>query len=206
MAVLRMERSRRGWSPLTSMIYRPKPEGEDVEKEIEKQGELKDGSDRANVADIVATPSPGSTPHDVPPIPALEARGKLASFNAKVESLVGLEARGIKRVQPNEQRHGGIQATVQMFALWFSINLSATNIVTGLLGPLLFGLGWKDSVYIVILANALASCAPAYTSTFGPLSGSRTMVRVQALPDRGCQIDLYARSSDVFIWAIGLRG
>ena len=64
-----------------------------------------------------------------------------------------------------------------MIALWFSINLLATNIVTGLLGPLLFGLGGTDCVWIVILANIVASLGPAYISGFGPLSGNRTMAR-----------------------------
>lgn len=63
--------------------------------------------------------------------------------------------------------------------LWFSINLVANNIIAGLLGPLVFQLGWVDSVCIVIFAIALSSCGAAYTSTFGPESGNRTMVRAR---------------------------
>ena len=114
--------------------------------------------------------------HSGPPV--LESR--LIHWNAKVEGLARLEARGITRVLPEERHAGGKQGYLQMFALWFSINLVAANIVTGLLGPLVFQLGWVDSVCIVIFANALSACGAAYTSTFGPESGNRTMVRMRA--------------------------
>ena len=114
------------------------------------------------------------------PTPVL-LEGKFAKWNAKVEGLAGLEARGITRVLPEEQHGGGSHGYLQMLTLWFSINLVATNIITGLLGPLIFQLGWVDCVCIVIFANALSSCGPAYTSTFGPESGNRTMVRVREL-------------------------
>ena len=66
-----------------------------------------------------------------------------------------------------------------MFLLWFSINLVSLNIITGLLGPLLFELGWVDSVCIVVFATMISACGTAYTSTFGPLSGCRTMVSAE---------------------------
>lgn len=120
-----------------------------------------------------------SNHHDIPPTPRLN--GRLANWNAKVEALAGLEARGITRVLPEEKHTAGRRGYLQMFALWFSINLVATNIITGLLGPLVFQLGWVDCVCIVIFANALSSCGPSYTSTFGPESGNRTMVRASRM-------------------------
>ena len=103
-------------------------------------------------------------------------KGKLSEWNEKVEGLAGLEARGITRVLPEEKHGGGPRGHMQMFLLWFSINLVANNIITGFFGPLVFGLGWTDSICIVIFASALGSCGPAYTATFGPESGNRTMV------------------------------
>ena len=117
--------------------------------------------------------------HGIPSGPLVLER-RLAHWNAKVEGLAGLEARGIRRVLPEERHTGGKSGYLQMFALWFSINLVAANIVTGLLGPLVFQLGWVDCVCIVIFANALSSCGASYTSTFGPESGNRTMVRMRA--------------------------
>ena len=149
------------------------------ENDIEKRGELKH-------ADVAVTStgshSPTSTSiehapgeHKIPPTPIL-LKGPLGRWNAKIESLAGLEARGVTRVLPEEKHAGGKKGYVQMFFLWFSINLTATNIITGLLGPLIFALGWKDCICIVVFAQALTACGPSYTSTFGPESGNRTMV------------------------------
>lgn len=103
-------------------------------------------------------------------------KDRLAYWNAKVESISGLESRGISRVLPAEKNAGGTQDYLQMFALWFSIDLVAYNLVTGFLGVLVFSLGWVDCIVIVIFADAVAACGAAYVSTFGPESGNRTMV------------------------------
>ena len=148
--------------------------GNDVEKGIESKSVEITGSDD----DAANTPRLASVNHyDARPAQLL--KGKLARWNERVESLAGLEARGITRVLPEEKHVGGLRSYVQMIALWFSMNMAATNIITGLLGPLVFGLGWKDSVCIALFATGLSACGPSYTSTFGPVSGNRTMVRVR---------------------------
>ena len=116
------------------------------------------------------------TASTVPPTPVL-IKGRLAKWNARVERLSGLEARGITRVLPEEKHDLKTMGYVQMFSLWFGMNIVVANIVVGLLGPLLFQLGWRDSVCIVIFANALSSAAPSYLATFSAESGNRTMVR-----------------------------
>ena len=154
------------------------------EHDVEKRGELQEisinvstiGGD--NGGDTVKHSLNSSDRHDIPPTHVL--KGRLARWNAKVEGLAGLEARGITRVLPEEKHGGGLKGYLQMFALWFSINLVAVNLVVGFLGPLVFSLGWVDCVCIVIFANALSSCGPSYTATFGPQSGNRTMVRLCA--------------------------
>ena len=121
------------------------------------------------------SPSLDGVLYNSDPTPVL-FKGKLGEWNDKVEGLAGLEARGITRVLPEEKHGRGSRGHMQMFLLWFSINLVANNIITGFFGPLVFGLGWTDSICIVIFACALGSCGPAYTATFGPESGNRTMV------------------------------
>ena len=162
--------------------------------DVEKRGGLKSivcditsnsGSDALPEATNISSPFGLSDEHNIPPPPPpppppLRFKGKLAYWNAKVEGLAGLEARGIRRVLTEEKRDGGRSDYLQMFALWFSMNLAATSIIAGLLGPLVFQLGWVDCVCIVIFANALSSCGPSYSATFGPQSGNRTMVRVRA--------------------------
>lgn len=105
-------------------------------------------------------------------------KGRFARWNDKIEGLAGLEARGITRVLPEEKHAAGIRQYVQMLLLWFSINLFSASIITGLLGRLLFSLGWKDAVCIAIFALGLGASGAAYISTFGPESGNRTMVCV----------------------------
>ena len=153
------------------------------ENDPERGGELKTPTEinvnPYNDSDIDAPDSSfnHSKECDIPPTPQF-LKDKLARWNAKVEGLGGLEARGIMRVLHEEKHNGGVRGYVQMAVLWFSINMCANNIITGLLGPLVFQLGWVDSICIVIFATGLSACAPAYTSTFGPESGNRTMVRI----------------------------
>lgn len=158
------------------------------ENDVERHGELKATNvDVAteNDGDIVpdgtntAAPRSSNPQYENLSISFLLTR-KVISWNAKVESLAGLEARGITRVRPEEKHEAGRNDYLQMFVLWFSINLVATNIITGLLGPLVFELGWVDCVCIVIFANAISAGAVSYISTFGPESGNRTMVRMRA--------------------------
>ncbi|KAL8695479.1 MAG: hypothetical protein Q9218_000057 [Villophora microphyllina] len=147
----------------------------DLEKQVIDSTKTTDVKISASPALVNDAPLDSNRQHDIPPDPVLFT-GKLAEWNAKVEGLAGLEARGIVRVLPEEKHGGGSHGYLQMFLLWFSMNLCANNIITGLFGPLIFALGWKDSICIVIFANALGSCGPAYTSTFGPESGNRTMI------------------------------
>lgn len=147
----------------------------DVEK-LETHGELKGDINVTTHTDSdLSHNAPDFHSSNIPPTPVL-LKGKLARGNAKVEGLAGLEARGITRVLPEEKHGGGIREYMQMAILWFSLNLAATNIITGLLGPLVFSLVWVDSVCIVIFATGLSACGASYTSTFGPESGNRTMV------------------------------
>ncbi|TGO92055.1 hypothetical protein BPOR_0011g00050 [Botrytis porri] len=101
----------------------------------------------------------------------------LSYWSVKLEQIWGLEARGITRVADNEKHvPRPLHDYFHMFSLWFSINLQAMNIIVGLLGPLVYGLGWVDCICIVIFANALASTSIAYMATYGPESGNRTQI------------------------------
>jgi hypothetical protein len=79
-------------------------------------------------------------------------KSRLKKFNAKVESLAGLEARGISRVLPEEKHSGGAAGYIQMFALWFGMEISVINLVLGFLGPQVFALGWVDCMCITVRA------------------------------------------------------
>lgn len=107
------------------------------------------------------------------PIPFLS---KFRTWNHRIENLTGLEARGIKRVYPEERHAASVSADAQMAMMWFSANISANNLAVGLLGPLLFGLGFVDSAMCAFGGILIGAAATAYMSIWGAQSGNRTMV------------------------------
>ena len=109
----------------------------------------------------------------VSPIPV---SGRLARWNNRIEGLAGLEARGIARVPPEERQQGSFLGYSQMFMLWFSSNVTANNLAVGLLGPMVFELGYIDGVMMATFGSLLGSAFVAYMSIWGPQSGNRTMV------------------------------
>jgi hypothetical protein len=88
-----------------------------------------------------------------------------------------LEARGIKRVGDDERLKLGWKAYLQIFVLWFSINLAANNITLGMLGPQVFELSFLDSALTGVLGCFAGSIPAAWIATWGPISGNRAMVR-----------------------------
>jgi len=87
-----------------------------------------------------------------------------------------LEARGIQRVEPDERHDLRNLGHMQIAILWFSINLAANNITLGMLGPAVFELNFRDSSLLAVFGMLLGCLPTAYTATFGPLSGNRTMI------------------------------
>ena len=155
------------------------------EHDVEKRGELNDKDADIHVSSFIGSSSDENTtrasdasslgPHDIPPTPVL-LRGRLKRWNDKIEGLAGLEARGITRVLPEEKHDISAIGYVQMCVLWFSINICVNNLAVGFLGPLVFSLGWVDSVLLTVFGCALGAVGTAYTSTFGAESGNRTLV------------------------------
>src|ERR1700733_14331095 len=97
-------------------------------------------------------------------------------LNARVVSISFLEERGIQRVPEDARYSPSTMGLVQMSLLWFSINLTANNVAVGLLGPLVYGLGFVDSALCAVFGGMLGGAGAAYMSTYGPQSGNRTMV------------------------------
>lgn len=105
------------------------------------------------------------------PVPSIFHR-----INARIEGLSGFEARGITRVAPNERHKSSYSNDLQVFLLWLSANVSLNNLGVGMLGPLLFGLGFVDCAICAVVGAFIGSLSTAYVATLGPKSGNRTMV------------------------------
>lgn len=115
--------------------------------------------------------APSAAPHVIHlPVPT-----KFQKFNARIEGLAGLEARGIVRVLPEERQAPSNLGYAQMAMVWFGANVVANNLAVGLLGPLLFELGFVDSAMMATFGSFLGSIPTAYMSIWGPQSGNRTM-------------------------------
>ncbi|KAI4117693.1 MAG: hypothetical protein LQ345_002117 [Seirophora villosa] len=133
--------------------------------DVEKTAGTVDISSRSTSAEKVSEPVP---PIHIPP--------KLARWNQRIENLSGLEARGITRVLPEERHAASVLGYVQMALLWFSANITANNLAVGMLGPLLFELGFLDSAMCSVFGIFVGSAATAYMSIWGAQSGNRTMI------------------------------
>jgi hypothetical protein len=87
-----------------------------------------------------------------------------------------VETRGIERVPAEERIKPSAANYLQMVLIWFSANLSANNIAVGLLGPSVYQLSYLDSALCATFGSIVGCAATAFTSTWGPKSGNRTMV------------------------------
>jgi hypothetical protein len=87
-----------------------------------------------------------------------------------------LEARGIQRVEPDERQDLRLLGYSQVAIMWFSVNLAANNITLGMLGPVVFALGFLDACFLSVFGAFVGSLVVAYIATFGPKSGNRTMI------------------------------
>lgn len=106
-----------------------------------------------------------------------DPRNRLERLANKFDRLFGLEARGIQQV-PESARRGKPTARdyVWMWSIWFSANCTAVQFTAGILGPVSYGLGLVDSILLCTFGTIFGSICSAYMSTFGALSGNRTVV------------------------------
>jgi NCS1 nucleoside transporter family len=84
----------------------------------------------------------------------------------------GIETHGIERVSPETRTHTRI---IDNFTMWLSANLVISTVALGTLAIPLFGLGFWDSIVVIIIFNALGVLAPSMLSILGPRLGLRQM-------------------------------
>ena len=101
---------------------------------------------------------------------------KLSLLARRLEALTGIEARGIHRVRDNEKSAKTTLSFMQIVLLWLSINTAAQNITLAMIGQSVYGLGFVDAALCSVFGGILGSIPAAYTATWGPISGNRTLV------------------------------
>ncbi|KAF8799760.1 NCS cytosine-purine permease [Phlegmacium glaucopus] len=86
---------------------------------------------------------------------------------------LGLESRGISPVPLDEREDKPYSKT---FFMWFSMDVNILSFSAGTLGPVVFGLGLRDTCLPILFFNLLCCAFPAYFATWGPKLGMRQMI------------------------------
>ncbi|KDQ13663.1 hypothetical protein BOTBODRAFT_55910 [Botryobasidium botryosum FD-172 SS1] len=108
-----------------------------------------------------------------------------------------LESLGIEPTLPSQRSDVHFFTT---FLLWLTFDCNILSISAGTLGPLVFGLGLRDSVLVIIGFNILGSALPAYIATFGAKLGLRQMCQTRF------SFGYYGATLPAFLNLIGLAG
>jgi hypothetical protein len=90
--------------------------------------------------------------------------------------LKGVENRGIERVPLEEREEVTPSTSLHMVLMWFSMTLATNNIIAGSMGTLVLGLSFKDAALCAIFGVIVGASIIGYMSTWGPISGNRTLV------------------------------
>ncbi|KAG6872097.1 hypothetical protein C0995_013021 [Termitomyces sp. Mi166 len=85
----------------------------------------------------------------------------------------GVESRGILPVRYEERTDTQFR---KIFFVWFSMNVNILSFSAGTLGPVVFGLGLRDTCLTILFFNLLCCIPPAYFTTWGPKLGMRQMI------------------------------
>ncbi|KIK95841.1 hypothetical protein PAXRUDRAFT_139812 [Paxillus rubicundulus Ve08.2h10] len=86
----------------------------------------------------------------------------------------GVEERGTVPVSYDERRDTQFY---KIFFVWFSMNFNILSFSAGTLGPIVFGLGLRDSCLVILFFNIIGCALPAYLNTWGPRTGMRQMIQ-----------------------------
>ncbi|KAJ3103607.1 hypothetical protein HDU96_009203 [Phlyctochytrium bullatum] len=92
---------------------------------------------------------------------------------AKLFGNLTVEVAGIERVPEDARKDTNIFSNL---TLWLSANTVVSTFALGTLGPNVFGMGFYDSFFTILLFNLIGVLPVSYFSTFGPKFGLRQMV------------------------------
>ncbi|KAF8636998.1 hypothetical protein AX17_003111 [Amanita inopinata Kibby_2008] len=85
----------------------------------------------------------------------------------------GVESRGIRPVPLEERTDTHVY---KIFFIWFSANFNILSFSAGTLGPVIFGLGLRETCLCILFFSLLCCVPPAYFTTWGPKLGMRQMI------------------------------
>ena len=97
---------------------------------------------------------------------------KLSNGKSKI---VTLERRHIRPI-PISERHGTSRG---LFFVWLGINMLPLTVVTGALGPTLFGLSLGWTITAVVIGNVIGGFGAALHASQGPQLGIPQMLQAR---------------------------
>lgn len=103
-----------------------------------------------------------------------------AAWLSKKVDAMGVESTGIQRISPYE-RGTSKKQFLHVAGLWLSATGGLSSMSSFLLGPLLFGLSFRESVASSLISVTIGCLIAAYCSIMGPQSGCRQMVTARYL-------------------------
>lgn len=106
---------------------------------------------------------------------ARKCEKRFLRFNKKLDSF-GVEQRGIHRVPPEERQKLTARILFKFIFMWMGATCGLSSASGFFLGPLVFGLGIKDTFSAGISGAFVGCLVAAFASTMGPRSGLRQMV------------------------------
>lgn len=131
--------------------------------------------------DRTPTSSLSSPPENGDSNPSLFQRivNKASWLSKKVDAM-GVESTGIQRISPYE-RGTSKRQFFHVAGLWLSATGGLSSMSSFLLGPLLFGLSFRESLASSLISVTIGCLIAAYCSIMGPQSGCRQMVTARYL-------------------------
>jgi len=124
--------------------------------------------------DIVSTNSSSTTSPNIKPFALLQ------KISAKLDSL-GVETRGIERIQPWERSTNKWNQFISVIGFWFSAAGGLSSMSSFILGSNLFELTFRQTLISGLISMILGCAIAGYCATMGPRSGCRQMVTARYL-------------------------
>ncbi|EGO26948.1 hypothetical protein SERLADRAFT_360944 [Serpula lacrymans var. lacrymans S7.9] len=102
----------------------------------------------------------------------VEINGQVRRVYVHVQALIQNDL----RIVPTPPEDRVDTRLYQMFFVWFTVNANILQFSAGSVGPVVYGLGMRESLLTILVTDILSSAIPAYLAVFGPKLGTRAMV------------------------------
>ncbi len=112
--------------------------------------------------------------------PNIKPFALLQKYSAKLDSL-GVETRGIERIQPWERSNNKVNQFISVIGFWFSAAGGLSSMSTFILGSNVFMLTFKQALTSGLISMTIGCAIAGYCATMGPRSGCRQMVTARYL-------------------------